>query len=286
MPGRFARRSAGLEQAGAQVLIAQGVEAGGHVRGYRPLHELLPEIAAETGLPVLAAGGLVDGADLATVLSLGAQGAVFGTALIATPKSFAHSYHKQRLIEAGDGDTVLCDAFHINWPRGEPARLATTARQPVSCHKRSNTRAAPIRRAGLVVASPSATAPTTMALSAKRAPTATAAPIARSGADLQATERGDDLLAHRPVLATVLDNLEIGATAGGLLSEKHGAEPRRQLIRGPHKSAVAPAKSSTICDYVAPRFRENAAPKSIISTICAPHSGRNCRRSARRRTRG
>ena len=159
-----------LEQAGAQVLIAQGVEAGGHVRGYRPLHELLPEIAAETGLPVLAAGGLVDGADLATVLSLGAQGAVFGTALIATPESFAHSYHKQRLIEAGDGDTVLCDAFHINWPRGEPARLATTARQPVSCHKRSNTRAAPIRRAGLVVASPSATAPTTMALSAKRAP--------------------------------------------------------------------------------------------------------------------
>src|ERR1019366_7668844 len=51
----------------------------------------------------------------------------------------------------------------------------------------------------------------------------------------QATERGDDLLAHRPVLATVLDNLEIGATAGGLLSEKHGEEPRRRLIRGPHK---------------------------------------------------
>ena len=65
-----------VEQAGAQVLIAQGVEAGGHVRGDRPLHELLPKIAAETGLPVLAAGGLVDGADLATVLALGAQGAV------------------------------------------------------------------------------------------------------------------------------------------------------------------------------------------------------------------
>ena len=47
------------------------------------------------------------------------------------------------------------------------------------------------------------------------------------------------------------------------------------------KSAVAPAKSSAICDYVAPRFRENATPESIISTICAPHSGRNCRRSVR-----
>src|ERR1700722_3153929 len=47
------------------------------------------------------------------------------------------------------------------------------------------------------------------------------------------------------------------------------------------KSAVAPVKSSAICDYVAPRFRENATPESIISTICAPHSGRNCRRSVK-----
>ncbi len=112
-----------VEQAGAQVLIAQGVEAGGHVRGERPLHDLIPEIAAETELPVFAAGGLVDGADLATVLSLGAQGAVFGTALIATPESFAHDYHKQRLIDAQEGDTVLTDAFHINWPRGAKVRV-------------------------------------------------------------------------------------------------------------------------------------------------------------------
>jgi hypothetical protein len=47
------------------------------------------------------------------------------------------------------------------------------------------------------------------------------------------------------------------------------------------ESAVAPIKSSTICDYVAPRFRENATPESIISTVCAPHSGRNCRRSVK-----
>ena len=107
-----------VEQAGAQVLIAQGVEAGGHVRGERPLHDLIPEIVADTELPVLAAGGLVDGADLATALSLGAQGAVFGTALIATPKSFAHDYHKRRLIDARRGDAVLTNAFHINWPCG------------------------------------------------------------------------------------------------------------------------------------------------------------------------
>src|SRR5271163_3092976 len=51
------------------------------------------------------------------------------------------------------------------------------------------------------------------------------------------------------------------------------------------ESAVAPVKSSTICNYVAPRFRENATPESIISTICAPHSGRNCRTSVKGRTR-
>jgi hypothetical protein len=47
------------------------------------------------------------------------------------------------------------------------------------------------------------------------------------------------------------------------------------------KSAAAQAKSTIICDYVAPRFRERATPESIISTICAPHSDRNCRRSAK-----
>lgn len=111
------------EEAGAQVLIAQGVEAGGHVRGNQRLHDLVPEIVATTELPVLAAGGLTDGADLATMLSLGAQGAVFGTALIATPESFAHDYHKQRLIDANDTDTVLTDAFHINWPPGAKVRV-------------------------------------------------------------------------------------------------------------------------------------------------------------------
>jgi len=112
-----------VEQAGAQIIIAQGVEAGGHVRGGRRLHDLVPEIVAETQLPVLAAGGLIDGSDLATVLSLGAQGAVFGTALIATPESYAHNYHKQRLLDADGTDTVLTDVFHINWPRGAKVRV-------------------------------------------------------------------------------------------------------------------------------------------------------------------
>ncbi len=115
------------QAAGAQALIAQGVEAGGHVRGDRPLHDLVPEVVAATTVPVLAAGGITNGADVATVLALGAQGAVLGTALIATTESFAHDHHKQRLIEAGEGDTVLTAAFHINWPPGARVRVLTSA---------------------------------------------------------------------------------------------------------------------------------------------------------------
>jgi len=111
------------EAAGADALIAQGVEAGGHVRGAQPLHALLAELTPAVSVPVLTAGGLADGADVATVLALGAQGAVFGTALIATKESFAHDYHKQRLVTATAADTLLTEDFHINWPPGAKVRV-------------------------------------------------------------------------------------------------------------------------------------------------------------------
>lgn len=111
------------QQAGADILIAQGREAGGHVRGNRPLALLVPEIVAMATVPVLAAGGIANGADVATALALGAQGAVLGTALIPTYESFAHSYHKQRLVDAAEGETVLTDIFHINWPMGAKVRV-------------------------------------------------------------------------------------------------------------------------------------------------------------------
>ncbi|HEY0920842.1 NAD(P)H-dependent flavin oxidoreductase, partial [Devosia sp.] len=119
--------AAAAQQAGAQMLIAQGVEAGGHVRATRPLAETLPEVLAATTLPVLAAGGIADGRDVATVLALGAEGAVLGTALIATVEAFAHDYHKQRLLAATAEDTVLTEAFHVNWPPGAPVRVLRSA---------------------------------------------------------------------------------------------------------------------------------------------------------------
>ena len=111
------------QEAGANVVIAQGCEAGGHVRGETPLYSLLPDVVASVHIPVLAAGGIVSGADVATVLAFGAQGAVIGTAMIVTQESFAHAYHKERLVAAHEGDTVLTEAFHINWPAGAKVRV-------------------------------------------------------------------------------------------------------------------------------------------------------------------
>lgn len=111
------------EDAGAEILIAQGVEAGGHVRGGVPLRALLAEVLPRVEAPVLAAGGLVDGEDLAEVMALGAQGGVFGTAFLATEESFAHDYHKRRIVEAAPGVTLHTRDFHINWPPGAPVRV-------------------------------------------------------------------------------------------------------------------------------------------------------------------
>ena len=111
------------QRAGAQLLIAQGSEAGGHVRGITPLRTLLPDVIASSSVPVLAAGGLVDGRDLVDALRLGAQGIVIGTAFLASPESFAHEHHKQRVIEGKAKETVLTDIFHINWPRGARVRV-------------------------------------------------------------------------------------------------------------------------------------------------------------------
>ncbi len=111
------------QDAGAQVLIAQGVEAGGHVRGTKPLRELLSELVPLSSVPILAAGGMVDGRDLVEMLKLGAQGIVIGTAFVAAPESFAHHYHRQRIVDARADDTILTDIFHINWPISAPVRV-------------------------------------------------------------------------------------------------------------------------------------------------------------------
>ena len=118
-----AKEGESAQRAGAQILIAQGVEAGGHVRGTMPLKLLLPQVVASSDVPVLAAGGIVDGVDLANAVRAGADGVVIGTAFLASPESFAHDYHKQSILHAHSTDTILTDIFHINWPIGAPVRV-------------------------------------------------------------------------------------------------------------------------------------------------------------------
>ena len=164
----------------------------------------------------------------------------------------------------------------------EPARLATTARQPVSSHKRSNARAAP-------TVAPGSSSPRRRRRRPRRWPcrrsarqTATAAPIARSGAALPGDRAWRRPAGAPPRPRRFSTIWEIGVSRRRSSFEKtwRGTEEATHFVAHT-KSAIAPAKSSAICEYVAPRFRESATPVSIISTICAPHSGRNCRRSAK-----
>jgi nitronate monooxygenase len=123
------------EQAGADAIVAQGVEAGGHVRGRVPLMSLLPEIVARVRVPVVASGGIANGAQLAAMLALGASGVHCGTAFLVAHESYAHDYHKQRVIDARSDDTVHTDIYAINWAAGSPVRvLANSVTDEVRGH--------------------------------------------------------------------------------------------------------------------------------------------------------
>lgn len=98
-------------------LIAQGMEAGGHVQGHMPLNEALTEVLAKAGsVPVFASGGLATGADLAKAMRLGAAGGVFGTRFLATEESEAHPQYRGKLVESQAKDTVLTTCFDGGWP--------------------------------------------------------------------------------------------------------------------------------------------------------------------------
>jgi nitronate monooxygenase len=111
------------EKAGADALIAQGFEAGGHVHGILSSLVLLPQVVRAVSVPVVASGGFASGESLVAALALGAQGIHCGTAFLATAESFAHAYHKNRVVQAKSEDTVYTDAFAINWPPNSPVRV-------------------------------------------------------------------------------------------------------------------------------------------------------------------
>jgi NAD(P)H-dependent flavin oxidoreductase YrpB (nitropropane dioxygenase family) len=102
--------------AGADVVIAQGVEAGGHVRGTTPALDLLARVRAALpdGYPVLSAGAIADASDVARALEAGAAAAVLGTRFVLSAEANAARAYKQRLMESRE--TVITHLFGMGWP--------------------------------------------------------------------------------------------------------------------------------------------------------------------------
>jgi len=104
------------EAAGADGVIAQGIEAGGHVQSTTGLHVLVRSLARSLAVPIVAAGGIVDrpGADAAR--AAGAVAVACGTAFVATHEARAAAAWKDALVASGAADTVLTGVFDGGWP--------------------------------------------------------------------------------------------------------------------------------------------------------------------------
>ena len=115
------------EDAGCDFVIAQGIEAGGHVRGSTPREQLLDEVLGAVSIPVVIAGGIATPADVAAMISAGAAGVRVGTAFVATHESDAHPSYVDALLAARSGDeTVLTQRFSVGWPDA-PHRVSRSA---------------------------------------------------------------------------------------------------------------------------------------------------------------
>lgn len=112
--------------AGCDLIVAQGIEAGGHVRGTVGLLPLLDEVRAAVDLPLVAAGGIGSGRAMAAALAAGADAVRVGTRFVASTESIAHPVYVEALVRAGAADTVITTAFGDGWPDA-PHRVLKSA---------------------------------------------------------------------------------------------------------------------------------------------------------------
>jgi NAD(P)H-dependent flavin oxidoreductase YrpB (nitropropane dioxygenase family) len=112
--------------AGVDFIIAQGVEAGGHVAGTVSTIVLTPAIVdAVSPIPVVSAGGIADGRGLAAAIALGAEGVLIGTRFIASVECNAHELYKRKILAATEEDTVRTTLFGNGWPNAWHRTLRT-----------------------------------------------------------------------------------------------------------------------------------------------------------------
>lgn len=95
-----------MERAGADAVIAEGMESGGHI-GSATTMTLVPQVADAVKIPVIAAGGIADGRGFAAAMMLGAQGVQMGTRFVAAKESIAHENYKQKILKAKDIDSAV-----------------------------------------------------------------------------------------------------------------------------------------------------------------------------------
>ena len=115
------RHAVAAEQAGCDVVVAQGTEAGGHT-GQVAGMALIPQIVDAVSIPVVAAGSIVDGRGLAAALAFGAQGIWMGTRFIASHEARAGEGYKKQITLARDEDTIVTRCYS-----GKPMRVLRNA---------------------------------------------------------------------------------------------------------------------------------------------------------------
>jgi NAD(P)H-dependent flavin oxidoreductase YrpB (nitropropane dioxygenase family) len=112
--------------AGCDYVVAQGVEAGGHVRGKQPLNELLPRVLEAVNVPVVAAGGVASAERFAQLMRSGADAVRVGTRFVTCPESAAHPDYVTALLNAKPSDTELTEWFGEGWENA-PHRVLRSA---------------------------------------------------------------------------------------------------------------------------------------------------------------
>ncbi len=105
-----------MEKAGADAVVAEGTESGGHI-GEATTMTLVPQVADAVNIPVIAAGGIADGRGVAAAFMLGAEAVQVGTRFVVAKESIVHENYKQRIIKAKDIDSVVTGRSH-----GHPVR--------------------------------------------------------------------------------------------------------------------------------------------------------------------
>lgn len=120
------REALEIEKSGMDIVVVQGSEAGGHRGTFKNglneslvgLMSLIPQVVDKVTIPVIAAGGIMDGRGLMAALCLGAKGVQMGTAFLTCKESGAHQLHKEAILRSDEEQIVLTRAFSGKWARG------------------------------------------------------------------------------------------------------------------------------------------------------------------------